>query len=94
MRENEDWSGWKIGEEWRSCVWTCIIEQSGYLEGDVKERHCRTHLYQDMNVCKCVAPLSLRVGVCVLGHLNLKEFEVLSFWLRSLFSIINQCLCI
>lgn len=56
------------GEEWRSCVWTCIGEESGYLEGDVKERRCRTHLYQDMSVCEYVVPLSLRVGVCVLGR--------------------------
>ena len=63
MRENEDWSGWKIGEEWRSCVWTCIIEQSRYLEGDVKERHCRTHLYQDMCASVwCLCPYAL---VCV-----------------------------
>ena len=78
----------------------CVGEERGLLEGDVKERFSKDVTLQCTFVsgCECVSVwclcpcVCLRVYPCALTvYLILKEFEMVAFWLRSLFSIINQC---
>ena len=91
------------GEEWRSCVWTCIGGESGNLEGHVKERLSVDVTLQDTFVsgCECVRVCGAFVLPCWCVcpwasnvYLILREFEMLSFWFGSLFSVKNQCVCI